>query len=48
MLWRFDRPHLPADFVPFTGAEVGQLRRQPLRLEASKMRAELLERAGSN
>ncbi len=45
MLWRFDKQHLPADFLPFTAAEVGQLRRQPLRLEASGMRAALLLQA---
>jgi cytochrome c553 len=45
MLWRFDKEHLPADFQPFTAGEIGQLRAQPLRLEASRMRAELLKKA---
>lgn len=45
MLWRFDPQHLPKSFVPFDAAEVGRLRREPLRLEASKMRAELLAQA---
>lgn len=45
MLWRFDKEHLPANFEPYTAAEIGQLRAAPLRLEASQMRAELLERA---
>jgi cytochrome c553 len=45
MLWRFDKEHLPANFQPYTAAEIGQLRGAPLRLEASQMRAELLERA---
>ena len=45
MLWRFDPEHLPPTFVPFSAAEVGRLRREPLRLEASTMRAELLAQA---
>ncbi len=45
MLWRFDKEHLPANFRPFTAIEIGQLRGAPLRLEASQMRAELLEKA---
>jgi len=45
MLWRFDKEHLPADFRPFTAAELGQLRTRPLRLEASQMRADLLRKA---
>jgi mono/diheme cytochrome c family protein len=45
MLWRFDKEHLPAAFQPFTAAEIGRLRAAPLRLEASQMRAELLEKA---
>jgi hypothetical protein len=45
MLWRFDKEHVPANFQPFTAAEIGQLRGAPLRLEASQMRAELLKRA---
>jgi hypothetical protein len=46
MLWRFDRDDMPTDFVPFTAAEVGGLRKRPLRLEASQMRSELLAKAG--
>jgi hypothetical protein len=45
MLWRFDKEHLPANFQPYTAAEIGQLRAAPLRLEASQMRAELLTKA---
>jgi hypothetical protein len=47
MLWRFDAQDVPADFVPFTAAEVGKFRRRPLRLEASQMRSELLAKAGA-
>ena len=45
MFWRFDRVHMPADFVPFTADELAQLRTNPLRLEASPMRAALLQKA---
>jgi len=45
MFWRFDREHLPADFVPFTAPEIGRLRTRPLRLEASQMREDLLKKA---
>lgn len=45
MLWRFDEEHVPPGFSPFTAAEVGQLRRRPLRLEASQVRAQLLAQA---
>jgi hypothetical protein len=45
MLWRFDEEHVPADFAPFTVAEVSELRRRPLRLEASQVRGELLAKA---
>ena len=45
MLWRFDKEHLPADFQPYSAAEIAQLRGSPLRLEASRMRAELLKKA---
>ncbi len=45
MLWRFDQANMPADFRPYTAAEIGQLRTAPLRLEASRMRAELLKKA---
>jgi cytochrome c553 len=46
MFWRFDKAHLPADFTPFTAAEIGRFRARPLRLEASQMRAALLKLAG--
>jgi mono/diheme cytochrome c family protein len=45
VVWRFDKEHLPANFRPFTAAELGQLRSAPLRLEASQMRADLLKKA---
>ena len=45
MFWRFDKAHLPADFSPFTAEEIGRLRTRPLRLEASAMRAALLQAA---
>jgi hypothetical protein len=45
MFWRFDKEHLPADFVPFTAEELGRLRTQPLRLEAAQMRTDLLKKA---
>jgi len=45
MFWRFDKEHLPTDFVPFTAQELGRLREQPLRLEASQMRSDLLKKA---
>jgi hypothetical protein len=52
MFVRFDKEHLPPDFTPFTADEVARLRTKPLRLEASAMRASLLEQAeaaaGSN
>ncbi len=46
MLWRFDPQHVPSDFAAFEAAEVGGLRKRPLRLEASQMRSELLAKAG--
>lgn len=45
MFWRFDRQHMPADFAPYTAEEIGRLRLQPLRLEASQMHADLLRKA---
>jgi cytochrome c553 len=48
MLWRFDKEHVPADFQPYTAAEIGQLRTRPLRLEASQMRAALLKKADAS
>jgi hypothetical protein len=47
MLWRFDRAHLPAGFQPFSAAEIARWRAQPLRLEASQMRSDLLAKAES-
>jgi mono/diheme cytochrome c family protein len=48
LLWRFDQENLPSNFQPFTAAEVGALRAQPLRLEAAQMRADLLKKAGES
>lgn len=47
MLWRFDKQDLPASFQPFTAAEMQRWRSQPLRLEASQMRNDLLQKAES-
>jgi cytochrome c553 len=44
IFWQFDKQHMPADFVPFSAQEIGRLRTQPLRLEASQMRSELLKK----
>ena len=41
-LYRFDPEHVPADFRPYTPAEIGQLRRHPLRLERAAERARLV------
>lgn len=45
MFWRFDKEHMPTDYVPFTAEEVGRLRTSPLRLEANQMRVDLLKKA---
>jgi mono/diheme cytochrome c family protein len=45
MLWRFDAAHLPANFQPYTAAEVGVLRARPLRIEAAALRRRLLAKA---
>lgn len=45
ILWRFDKQDLPEHFRPFTAAEIAPLRSHPLRLEASRMRSELLRKA---
>jgi hypothetical protein len=45
MFWRFDKEHMPTGFKPFTAAELAPLRSRPLRLEASRMRSDLLARA---
>lgn len=42
-LYTFDPEHMPADFRPYTPDEIGQLRRNPLRLERAGMRARLVE-----
>lgn len=43
-LVRFDPANVPADFKPYTPAEVGQLRRKPLRAEAMAVRADMVAR----
>jgi hypothetical protein len=39
---------MPVDFRPFTAEEIGRLRSQPLRLEASQMRHDLLQKSGES
>lgn len=46
MLWRFDGKNVSDDFEPYSGTEVGLLRKTPLRTEASGLRKLLLEKAG--
>lgn len=41
-LHRFDAANVPADFKPYTAAEIGALRRHPLRTEAAAVRARLV------
>jgi hypothetical protein len=41
-LFRFDAGHVPAGFTPYTPAEIGALRRQPLRLDRVAVRAALM------
>ena len=41
-LYRFDSAHVPAGFQPYTAAEIGALRRHPLRTEAKAVRAQLI------
>lgn len=41
-LYRFDAAHVPAGFQPYTAAEIGALRRHPLRTEAKAVRAQLI------
>ncbi|KTE14993.1 c-type cytochrome [Sphingopyxis sp. H115] len=43
-LVRFDAANVPADFRPYTAAEVGRLRLKPLRAEAMTMRAGMVAR----
>ncbi len=45
MLWNFDRQDLPSKIQPFTPAEIGRLRTQPLRMEASQVRNDILKKA---
>jgi mono/diheme cytochrome c family protein len=42
MLWTYDARNIPSDFVPFSPSEVRRLRRNPLRTEAGRIRAQLL------
>jgi hypothetical protein len=44
MLWRFDATHIPANFAPYSAAEIGTLRARPLRMEASQVRKDLLRK----
>lgn len=41
-LQRFDPQHMPRDFKPYTSAEIGQLRRSPLRADAPAARARIV------
>lgn len=41
-LYRFDAGHVPADFRPYTAAEMARLRRAPLRLERADVREKLV------
>ena len=43
---RFDRANVPADFAPYSAAEIAQLRRRPLRLEREATRASLVAAIG--
>lgn len=43
-LARFDASNIPADFEPYTPAEVGKLRLKPLRAEATRVRAGMVAR----
>ena len=43
-LVRFDAANVPADFRPYTPAEVGRLRLKPLRAEAMTIRASMVAR----
>lgn len=43
-LVRFDPANIPADFTPYTPAEVGRLRQTPLRAEAAAVRASMVAR----
>jgi hypothetical protein len=41
-IYRFDPAHVPADFKPYTAAEIGRLRLHPLRLDRAATRARLV------
>jgi hypothetical protein len=41
-LYRFDRGHVPGSFRPYTAAELGALRQNPIRLERVDTRARLV------
>jgi cytochrome c553 len=41
-LYRFDAAHVPADFKPYTAAEIAVLRKAPLRLDRADARARLI------
>ena len=41
-LYRFDPGHMPANFTPYTPAELGRLRQDPLRLDRVATRARLV------
>lgn len=43
-LVRFDAANVPADFRPYTPAEIGRLRLKPLRAEAMTIRASMVAR----
>jgi len=47
LLWRFDGADLGPTFQPYTAAEVAALRGSPLRTEAARTRARLLEKIAS-
>jgi len=46
-LYRFDPQHIPAGFKPYTAAEIGRLRQEPLRLNRLEVREKLVERLKS-
>jgi len=45
LLRRFDPADIPAGFKAYTAAQVGRLRKRPLRLRAASVRRELLAKA---
>lgn len=46
-LLRFDPEHIPADFKPYSAAEIAELRQKPLRTETAAVRADLMARIES-